>query len=146
MVRGLSCPTTCRILTDQGLNPSPTLVSRFLTTGPPGNSSQGFEWGLSITQNLRWALYSSLIIQNISLNCTWWRTLVSMTKGNPRRFIYFRLNYKDNRWWLSLTQLYHKKSWLAMQLTQNKTVLSETWKCPSAIFQVFGNKCFPLAV
>ena len=43
MMHGLHCPTACGILTDQGLNLSLTLVGRFLTSGPPGNSSPRFE-------------------------------------------------------------------------------------------------------
>ena len=36
----LSCPAACEIFPDQGLNPwSPTLAGRFLTTGPPGKST-----------------------------------------------------------------------------------------------------------
>ena len=46
VVYGLSFPVACGILPDQGLN-VPTLAGRFLTTGPPGKSSNCFQSNLS---------------------------------------------------------------------------------------------------
>ena len=40
VAHGLSCSAACGIFPDQGLNPCPALAGGFLTTAPPGKSTQ----------------------------------------------------------------------------------------------------------